>query len=73
MTGKPMSTDYCGIGTDSAGVPWWTYDAGGFFDQEISIQTTYHEMLFRGFRPLLSSFIKVHGYMSNTEPWSMES
>lgn len=60
-----------GLGLVSTGLPWWTYDAGGFFrpygqynDKE------YIERLLRWvqastFMPLM----RIHGYMSDTEPW----
>lgn len=60
-----------GLGQMAAGLPWWTYDAGGFFrpgDQYTNPE--YHEQFIRWlqagtFLPLMC----VHGYMSNTEPW----
>ena len=60
-----------GLGQMAAGLPWWTYDAGGFFrpgDQYTSAE--YQERLVRWvqaavFLPLM----RVHGYMSETEPW----
>jgi len=60
-----------GLGQMATGLPWWTYDAGGFFrpgDQYTNPE--YHEQLLRWiqagtFFPLM----RVHGYMSNTEPW----
>ncbi|WP_410490247.1 glycoside hydrolase family 31 protein [Bacteroides cellulosilyticus] len=60
-----------GLGQMATGLPWWTYDAGGFFrpgDQYTN--TGYHEQFIRWlqagtFFPLM----RVHGYMSNTEPW----
>lgn len=60
-----------GLGQMATGLPWWTYDAGGFFrpgDQYTN--TEYHEQFIRWlqagtFFPLM----RVHGYMSNTEPW----
>ena len=60
-----------GLGQMATGLPWWTYDAGGFFrpgDQYTN--TGYHEQLIRWiqagtFFPLM----RVHGYMCNTEPW----
>ena len=60
-----------GLGQMSAGVPWWTYDAGGFFrpgDQYTN--ETYHEMFIRWFQTAtFFPLLRVHGYMSNTEPW----
>ena len=61
-----------GLGFVSTGLPWWTYDAGGFFrpyDQYTN--GDYIERMVRWiqagtFLPLM----RVHGYMSNTEPWN---
>ncbi|MBO4826659.1 MAG: DUF5110 domain-containing protein [Prevotella sp.] len=61
-----------GLGLQAAGIPWWTYDAGGFFrpgDQYTN--PAYIERMLRWietsvFLPLM----RVHGYMSNTEPWN---
>ena len=61
-----------GLGMQAAGIPWWTYDAGGFFrpgDQYTD--KAYIERMLRWietsvFLPLM----RVHGYMSNTEPWN---
>lgn len=60
-----------GLGQMATGLPWWTYDIGGFFrpaDQYTN--TDYQERLLRWmqagtFLPLM----RMHGYMSNTEPW----
>ncbi len=60
-----------GLGQMATGLPWWTYDSGGFFrpfDQYTN--KSYHEQLIRWvqactFFPLF----RTHGYMSNTEPW----
>ena len=61
-----------GLNFVATGLPWWTYDAGGFFrprDQYSSPE--YIERLIRWvqagtFLPVM----RVHGYMSNTEPWN---
>ena len=61
-----------GLNFVSTGLPWWTYDAGGFFrpgDQYTN--AGYIERLIRWvqastFLPLM----RVHGYMSDTEPWN---
>lgn len=61
-----------GLGVQAAGIPWWTYDAGGFFrpgDQYNNAD--YIERMLRwietsAYLPLM----RVHGYMSNTEPWN---
>lgn len=60
-----------GLGLVSAGLPWWTYDAGGFFRPHNQYSDKdYIERMIRWiqagtFLPLM----RVHGYMSNTEPW----
>lgn len=62
-----------GLGQMASGLPWWTYDAGGFFRTGASQYTdpAYHERFLRwlqagAFLPLL----RVHGYGSNTEFWN---
>lgn len=60
-----------GLGQMATGLPWWTYDAGGFFrpaNQYTDVD--YQERMLRWiqvgtFLPLM----RVHGYMSQTEPW----
>lgn len=60
-----------GLGQMATGLPWWTYDAGGFFrpaNQYADVD--YQERMLRWiqastFLPLM----RVHGYMSQTEPW----
>lgn len=60
-----------GLNFVATGIPWWTYDAGGFFrpgDQHTNAD--YIERMIRWiqagtFLPLM----RVHGYMSDTEPW----
>ncbi|MDR0954099.1 MAG: DUF5110 domain-containing protein, partial [Rikenellaceae bacterium] len=60
-----------GLGQMASGLPWWTYDAGGFFrPRDQYSNPEYHEQLIRWvqagtFLPLM----RVHGYMSQTEPW----
>lgn len=60
-----------GLGQMSTGLPWWTYDAGGFFrpgDQYTN--TAYHELFIRWFQTAaFFPLLRVHGYMSDTEPW----
>ncbi|MBK5722531.1 DUF5110 domain-containing protein [Dysgonomonas sp. Marseille-P4677] len=60
-----------GLGQMAAGLPWWTYDAGGFFrPSDQYTNTDYQERLLRWIQA--STFLpimRVHGYMSNTEPW----
>ena len=61
-----------GLGMQAAGIPWWTYDAGGFFRPGNQYNDkAYIERMLRWietsvFLPLM----RVHGYMSNTEPWN---
>ena len=60
-----------GLGVNAAGHPWWTYDAGGFFRPGNQYSdSAYKERMLRWieasvFLPLM----RVHGYMSDTEPW----
>lgn len=60
-----------GLGQMAAGLPWWTYDAGGFFrpgDQHTN--TDYQEVMLRWIQTgTFLPFMRVHGYMSQTEPW----
>ena len=64
-----------GLGVQAAGVPWWTYDAGGFFRP--SDQYTNADYIERMLRWIETSvylpLMRVHGYMSNTEPWNYGS
>ena len=61
-----------GLGVQAAGVPWWTYDAGGFFRP--NDQYTNQDYIERMLRWIETSvylpLMRVHGYMSNTEPWN---
>jgi alpha-D-xyloside xylohydrolase len=61
-----------GLGVQAAGVPWWTYDAGGFFRP--GNQYNNPEYIERMLRWIQTSvylpLMRVHGYMSNTEPWN---
>jgi len=60
-----------GLGQMACGLPWWTFDAGGFFrpgDQYTSAE--YQERLVRWVQvATFLPFMRVHGYMSETEPW----
>lgn len=62
-----------GLGLQAAGVPWWTYDAGGFFRP--ADQYNNQEYIERMLRWIETSvylpLMRVHGYMSNTEPLTM--
>lgn len=61
-----------GLNFVATGLPWWTYDAGGFFrPRDQYSNPEYIERLIRWvqagtFLPLM----RVHGYMSDTEPWN---
>ena len=61
-----------GLGMQAAGIPWWTYDAGGFFRP--NDQYTNQDYIERMLRWIETSvylpLMRVHGYMSNTEPWN---
>jgi alpha-D-xyloside xylohydrolase len=61
-----------GLGIQAAGIPWWTYDAGGFFRP--GNQYTNQDYIERMLRWIETSvylpLMRVHGYMSNTEPWN---
>jgi len=61
-----------GLGMQAAGIPWWTYDAGGFFrpgDQYTN--PDYIERMLRWIETAVYlPLMRVHGYMSNTEPWN---
>ena len=61
-----------GLGMQAAGIPWWTYDAGGFFRP--TDQYTNQDYIERMLRWIETSvylpLMRVHGYMSNTEPWN---
>ena len=60
-----------GLGQMAAGLPWWTFDAGGFFrpgDQYTNEE--YQERMIRWIQVgCFLPFMRVHGYMSKTEPW----
>lgn len=60
-----------GLGQMSTGLPWWTCDAGGFFRPADQYSNpAYHELFIRWFQTAaFFPLLRVHGYMSNTEPW----
>lgn len=60
-----------GLGMQAAGVPWWTYDAGGFFRSGNQYKDkAYIERLLRWVQTsVYLPLMRVHGYQSNTEPW----
>lgn len=61
-----------GLGQMSTGLPWWTYDAGGFqrqADQYTSAE--YQETMLRWIQTaVFLPFMRVHGSGSRTEPWN---
>lgn len=61
-----------GLGQMASGLPWWTYDAGGFF-RPVKQQYTdkkYHERFLRWFQTgVFLPLLRVHGYMTDTEFW----
>ena len=61
-----------GLGVQAAGMPWWTYDAGGFFRPGNQYNDPdYAERLMRWIQTsVYLPLMRVHGYMSNTEPWN---
>ena len=61
-----------GLGLQAAGIPWWTYDAGGFFRPGNQYNDpAYKERLLRWVQTsVYLPLMRVHGYMSNTEPWN---
>ena len=61
-----------GLGMQAAGIPWWTYDAGGFFRPGNQYtDSAYIERMLRWIEiSIYLPLMRVHGYMSNTEPWN---
>ena len=61
-----------GLGMQAAGIPWWTYDAGGFFrPQNQYTDSAYIERMLRWIETAVYlPLMRVHGYMSDTEPWN---
>ena len=62
-----------GLGYMASGLPWWTYDAGGFFrpGKGQYKDETFHERFLRWFQ--VATFLplqRVHGYQTNTEFWN---
>ena len=56
----------------AAGIPWWTYDAGGFFrPMDQYTNEAYIERMLRWIETsVYLPLMRVHGYMSDTEPWN---
>ena len=61
-----------GLGMQATGIPWWTYDAGGFFrpGNQYTDQAYIERMLRWIETSVYLPLMRVHGYMSNTEPWN---
>ncbi len=61
-----------GLGMQAAGIPWWTYDAGGFFRPSNQYEDeAYRERLVRWIQTsVFLPLMRVHGYVSRTEPWN---
>lgn len=61
-----------GLGQMAAGLPWWTYDAGGFFRPSNQYtDTLYQECFMRWMQTsVFLPLMRVHGYMTNTEFWN---
>ena len=60
-----------GLGQMAAGLPWWTYDAGGFFrPADQYTDPDYQERMIRWIQAAVwLPLMRVHGYQSRTEPW----
>ena len=61
-----------GLSLMATGQPWWTYDAGGFFRPGNQYTDPgYQERMLRWIQvAVYLPFMRVHGYMSRTEPWN---
>ena len=64
-----------GLNLMATGQPWWTYDAGGFFRPGNQYtDPDYQERMLRWIQvAVYLPFMRVHGYMSRTEPWNYSS
>ena len=62
-----------GLDYAASGMPYWTTDTGGFFRPGKGQYTdpAYHERFIRWLEfSTFSPLMRVHGYMTNTEPWN---
>lgn len=61
-----------GLNYMASGMPWWTFDAGGFFrPQDQYKDPKYHERFGRWMQlATFSPLQRVHGYQTNTEFWN---
>ncbi|MBN1927604.1 MAG: DUF5110 domain-containing protein [Prolixibacteraceae bacterium] len=61
-----------GLNFTISGLPYWTTDIGGFF-RPVHLQYTdenFHELLLRWYQwSVFNPIFRMHGYMSETEPW----
>ncbi len=61
-----------GLSLVVTGIPWWTYDAGGFFRPYNQYKSeAFHECFLRWLQ--ISTYLplmRVHGYMTDTEFWN---
>jgi len=64
-----------GLGQMACGVPWWTYDAGGFFRPGNQYANAdYQKRMIRWIQnAVYLPVMRVHGYMSQTEPWRYQT
>lgn len=60
-----------GLNFVATGIPWWTYDAGGFFRPSDQYNNAdYIERMIRWIQAAtFLPMMRVHGYKSDTEPW----
>ncbi|HOO85695.1 MAG TPA: glycoside hydrolase family 31 protein, partial [Prolixibacteraceae bacterium] len=61
-----------GLNFTISGLPYWTTDIGGFFRPGHSQYTdeNFHELLLRWYQwSVFNPIFRMHGYMSETEPW----
>lgn len=61
-----------GLNYSITGMPWWTFDAGGFFrpGEGQYTDTAFHERFLRWFQfATFSPLQRVHGYQTDTEFW----
>jgi alpha-D-xyloside xylohydrolase len=61
-----------GLNYSVSGLPWWTFDAGGFFRPSGGQYTAadYHERLLRWFQmATFAPLQRIHGYQTDTEFW----
>ncbi|MCF0198941.1 MAG: glycosyl hydrolase family 31 [Bacteroidaceae bacterium] len=64
-----------GLSYSACGLPWWTYDAGGFFRPGNQYNDdAYKQRMLRWIQTsVFLPIMRVHGYMSQTEPWRYDA